>query len=179
MRRTTVLVVSWLAATAVAVAVAWAGVRLVAAQVVEPLPVAISEVTAAPSPSESPSPGPGPTATPTDAPSAQEPEGPRPTSTGTPAPTSPPDDGAPRAVPETRTYSLVGGTVTIEFTSGAVRVVQATPKNGFTRKVEQESTTDVKVEFRSERHRSRLDAWWSSGPRYEIEEEAESGSDDD
>ena len=208
MRRSLVLVLGWLAATLVAVGISWAGVRLVAAQVVEPLPVAIDEVTEDPSPVASPSPSPSPSASPTSSPSAPGGEagdddgssspGPSVTTAPDQAPhdapntseTSGSDDGSedpgedddpPAAADptETRTYSLVGGTVTVEFSSTSVRVIQATPADGFTREVDQEGATQVEVEFRSDDHRSRLEAWWDGGPRSDIDEDVEgSGSDE-
>lgn len=219
MRRSLVLVLGWLAATLVAVGISWAGVRLVAAQVVEPLPVAIDEVTEEPAPVASPSPSPSasaspsaspsPSTSPSRAPSANVggagaddgPSSPGPSVTTAPDDTSddgpspsetsgsddgsedPDDDEAVAEDPaETRTYSLAGGTVTVEFSSTSVRVIQATPADGFTREVDQEGPTQVEVEFRSDEHRSRLEAWWDGGPRSDIDEDADhsdSGSDDD
>ena len=46
----------------------------------------------------------------------------------------------------------------------------ANPNPGYEVRVEPESG-GVKVEFRSDDHRSRIDAWWDNGPRHEITEE--------
>lgn len=77
----------------------------------------------------------------------------------------------PAPPPETRTYSLVGGTATLRFTASGVTVVVANPNAGYS--VEGESTHDngVRVEFRSEDHRSRVEGWWDGGPRDEVREE--------
>lgn len=71
---------------------------------------------------------------------------------------------------QTLAFNLVGGSTAISFASSGVSVLWATPNPGFTVSIEPESP-GVKVEFRSEGHRSRVDAWWSDGPRHEIREE--------
>lgn len=92
-----------------------------------------------------------------------------PTATTAPPPiaTTPP----PPAVSETRTYTLVGGTATISFSTAGARVVTATPNAGFEVDVEPEHGNGVKVEFESEGHRSRVSAWWDGGARDDVREE--------
>ena len=70
----------------------------------------------------------------------------------------------------TQTFSLTGGTAAISFSSSGVQVLWATPNPGFDVSIEPESP-GVKVEFRADHHRSRLDAWWSGGPQNRIREE--------
>lgn len=75
---------------------------------------------------------------------------------------------------ETRSYRLVGGTVTISFSASRVEVVvPATPAEGFGVSIERESATDLRIEFSSDDHESRLDVWWDDGPRDETREESD------
>ena len=90
---------------------------------------------------------------------------------GGPTPASPPATSAPAAA-VTRTYELVGGTTTIRFAPSGITVLSATPKPGFAAKVEPEGA-GKKVEFESDAHRSRIDAWWSGGPQTRIREDAD------
>ena len=70
---------------------------------------------------------------------------------------------------ETITFTLTGGTTAISFSASGVTVLWATPNPGFDVKIEPESP-GWKVEFRSDTHRSRIDAWWNGGPVTDIEE---------
>lgn len=81
------------------------------------------------------------------------------TTTNPPAPTS-----------ETLTFQLVGGTTAISFSPAGVDVLWASPNPGFDVKIEPEAA-GLKVEFRSDTHRSRVDAWWDGGPNHEIRED--------
>lgn len=87
-----------------------------------------------------------------------------------PGPTTP---AAPPVTPAsvTRTYDLVGGTVTLRFTNTGVTVVTAAPKAGFSVDVGEGHDNGARVEFESEDHQSRLDAWWDNGPQDEVREE--------
>lgn len=71
---------------------------------------------------------------------------------------------------ETKTFTLTGGTTAIRFSPSSTKVLWATPNPGYEVRIEPESE-GVKVEFRSDDHRSRIDAWWDDGPRHEIREE--------
>lgn len=74
---------------------------------------------------------------------------------------------------ETRSYDLVGGTVTVRFSAAEVELVSASPADGFAlRPVEQEGPTDIRVEFRrtDDTWRSRLRATWDGGPEERIDE---------
>lgn len=187
-RRTAPLVLAWVVAAAVAVAVASWGVALVGRSVTEDRPAALasaeveerlSEVasTAPPSTSASTTSAPpgqttttaaGTTGT---APVATTP-GPSPTTTVAPTPAPPP---APSPAPETRTYTLVGGTASLRFEPSGVTVVFANPAQGFDVEIEPEHGNGVRVEFESNGHESRLEGWWDGGPRDRQEERAEDG----
>ena len=95
------------------------------------------------------------------------------TGTNGPAPTAPATPPVTTAS-VTRTYDLVGGTVTLRFTSAQVTVLTATPKAGFSVDIDQTHENGTRVEFESEDHRSRVDAWWDGGPQDDVREEAES-----
>lgn len=96
-----------------------------------------------------------------------------------PATTSAPDRGtsttAPPADPSatTRTYRMQGGVVTLRFSAAGVEVVGASPAEGFTVDTEPEHGNGVKVEFESDGHESRVDAWWDGGPQVERRENGE------
>jgi hypothetical protein len=81
---------------------------------------------------------------------------------------------APAAAPQptTRTYNLVGGSVSLKFSSSGVTVNWANPNAGYGVSVEPEDGNGVKVEFESDSHRSRVDGWWANGPQDRVREEA-------
>ncbi len=140
MPRPATVVLGWVAATAAAIAVAYAGVSTVAGDVVEPLPAGIV---------------PQPTTTPT-------------------TPASPSPDLEPSVSPsasQVRSYALVGGSATLRYEPGRVTVVSAEPAQGFTVEVEGNGTAEVRVEFDSDDHRSRLRGSWEGGPRERVEED--------
>ena len=165
MPRPLLAVLGWAAATAAAVAVAHVGVDAVAGRVVDPLPPAVDVADR--------------TAPPTDAPAADP---------GEPARSSPSDDPASEretssptpsaAAVEVRSYALVGGTTTLRFESGRVTVVSAEPAPGFVMDVEGDGTTEVRVEFEGQDHRSRLRGAWDGGPHDRVDEDIRDGGDD-
>jgi hypothetical protein len=201
MNRTLMLVLGWLAATLVAVGVAWGGVQMVSGRVVRPLPLTALTTSPGPSPtvgSETPrpspsSPSPTRTAEPGDSASPSPLTGPSETSapptsappatpdgTGTTtAPTSPVSspEQTPAAEPEVRSYELVGGSVTLRFEPGAVTIVKAVPRSGFRLKMEGSGSNEATVEFEGEEHHSKVKGWWENGPRDRVEEDAESEDD--
>lgn len=71
---------------------------------------------------------------------------------------------------QTKTFTLIGGTTSIRFSPSETKVLWATPNPGYEVRIEPESP-GIKVEFRSDDHRSRIDAWWNGGPRHEIRED--------
>jgi hypothetical protein len=97
----------------------------------------------------------------------------------TPATTTAPDGGtstsAPPADPSatTSTYRMQGGVATLRFSAAGVEVVGASPAEGFTVDTEPEHGNGVRVEFESDAHRSRVDAWWDGGPQVERREDGE------
>lgn len=128
-----------------------------------PRPTATATPTASSTPSSSPS------STPSSSPSSNPSSSP--TSSPSSSPTSSPTSSAPA---ETRTYRLVGGTVTIRFSADRVTVTSATPNAGFElHEIEQPGATVIDLEFRAhdDSHRSKLDAWWDNGPRERVREE--------
>lgn len=171
MRRPPLLVLMWVAATVAATGLAWAGVSLVADQVVQPVrPSTVSDVLAA-----SPSPSPQVSASPTPTPSATSTPTPGPTATPSSPPTSTPAEGSDDVdvpQPVIRTHQLVGGRVTIEYRPDAVRIlVPAEPADGFRVEIDRDGPTELRVEFTSDTHRSRLESWWDGGARFEIDED--------
>lgn len=69
----------------------------------------------------------------------------------------------------TKVFNLQGGSTAISFSPSGVEVLWATPNDGYNVKIEPEYP-GLKVEFRSDAHRSRVDAWWNGGPQHEIRE---------
>ena len=78
---------------------------------------------------------------------------------------------APSPAAVTRTYDLVGGTATLRFSPTGVTVVAATPAPGFDVGTGDSHDGGTRVEFESDDHRSRLDAWWDGGPQDEVRED--------
>jgi hypothetical protein len=159
-RRFLALGAAWALAAAVAAGVAWAGIGVVGDQVTDerPAPLSAAEVASRldePAP-ETTEPGPGST-TATSAPSAGAPS----TTVGG----------------ETKTYDLTGGSVSVRFSPSGVTLLWARPHDGF--EVDTDANDRVRVEFESDTHESRLEAWWQGGPRQEVEEDDRGGGDDD
>lgn len=77
----------------------------------------------------------------------------------------------PAAPAETRTYVLVGGTATLRLAPSGVTVLEATPNPGYAVEVDHVHGNGIRVEFRDDEHRSRVDAWWDAGPRDEVRED--------
>lgn len=101
---------------------------------------------------------------------------PPPARTTTPSGAAPPPAGAPAttvppAATETRSYTLIGGSATLRFSSSGVTVVSATPNAGFAVETESTHDTGVRVRFRSDSHESEVEGWWDGGPRDEVAEE--------
>jgi hypothetical protein len=88
---------------------------------------------------------------------------------GTPSPTPAP---APAAI--VRNYSVNGGTASISFSAGEVKVLWATPAAGWSVRTEPEGT-GIRVQFESGNARSRIDAWWSGGPQDRVDESTSGG----
>lgn len=181
MRRTITYVAVWFAAGIGAVTLGSAAVSLVGNQVTgsRPAPLSADEVrselsddagstttTASDGSTTSTTPPGGATVTtrPGPTPTTSAPSG---TNGTTPTTTTP----EPAPLPETRTYSLEGGTATLRFEATGVTVVEATPRPGYSVEVEPTHDNGSQVEFRSDNHRSRVEGWWDDGPRDEVREE--------
>jgi hypothetical protein len=92
----------------------------------------------------------------------------------------PSDDPSEPAAPgtTTRTFTLTGGTATVQFSPTDVTVVSAVPVTGFETDVDRDDGR-TRVEFESDAHQSRLDVWWDGAPRHSVREDAGDGHDDD
>lgn len=186
MRKTVPFLAAWFLAGLGAVALGSAGVSLVSRQVTDqrPAPLTPGQVealvreeataTTAPSTTTTTVTIPPPT---TVVPATTAPSGP---GGGTVATSPPPTQAAPPPTtqapppppaPTTKTYDLVGGTVTVRFSASGVTVLAATPKAGFSVEVSSAHSNGKRVEFENDDHRSRVDAWWDGGPREEVREE--------
>jgi hypothetical protein len=152
-RRSLALGVVWVVAAALAAGVAWAGIGVVGDQVTDdrPAPLGADEIAQAVAADQQAS--------------------------TTAAPTTPPPTAAPpadaSASTSTETYRVAGGVVTLRFSPAGAEVVGATPNDGFEVDWEPEHGNGVKVEFESDAHESRLDAWWDGSPRVERREDGE------
>ena len=190
------LAFGWLVTTALAVGLALAAVGAVSDSVTEnrPKPLSAAAVSAALAEGTGPeaeaptattgSSGPAPTSATTQAPpttrgtspsATTRPPAPNTTTASTaPVPsttqTSVPGGGGVTAAPAERTYEMVGGTVRVRFADGRAELLSATPRAGFRVSRNSGDPGDVRVNFRSDDHESRLRAWWENGPREEIEE---------
>lgn len=186
MRRTLPYLGAWFVAGLLAVALASAGVSMVTKRVTadRPGPLSATQVRdefagASGTPSADAS-----------TTSTTEPVAPSPTTpprvvstdgSATPATSPSPTDGRATATPApppvstasvTRSYELVGGTVTLRFTSARVTVLAATPRPGFSVDLNEAHDNGARVEFESGDQRSRVDAWWDGGPQDEVREES-------
>jgi hypothetical protein len=180
-RKPIIYVAAWLAAGVAAIALATAGVSMVGNQVTgsRPSPLSADEVR-----SELAVEAATTTTTLADVTDSSLPPGAT-ASTSVAAPTvpvtSPPGSGSPTPTttattqlgptPETRTYTLVGGTATLRFTADGVTVWASTPNPGYSAVTEATHDNGIRVEFRSDAHRSRVEGWWDGGPRDEVREE--------
>jgi hypothetical protein len=188
--------VAWALAAAAALAVAWQGVGVVTNQVTEDRPAALSAAevrdrldetttsttsttttTAVTTTTTITAGGSAATTSPTSVPGGSPATTSVPTTTATTAPataTTATTTAPPGPSEETRTYNLVGGSVSLRFAPSGVTVVWANPNAGFDVSQEPEQLNGVKVEFRSETHRSRVDGWWDGGPQDRVREEPDS-----
>jgi hypothetical protein len=147
--RSPTIVLAWLAATAAAVAVSWLGVRTVVHDaVVTPPRLAVPSVSAGTvRPPEPPSTPPSTTAIPS---STTSPARPR-TTTTTPRPS------------DVHTYSVRGGQVVLALSTTAATLVSATPADGYTVQVWQE-TGWLRVDFSAPGDTWSVFATWNGHP---------------
>lgn len=163
-------IVLWCVTVAAAVGVGWGAIELVGDDV-GPGPSVAAPITA----STTPAPTITPSAKPTPKPSS------RPTSsvtrTATPAPTSRATT-APPAVATVKTWTGAAGSVRVSCTRGVIKLVGATPADGW--RVERaESDSDVEVRF--ERAESEVDVkarCGASGPVFSVESDKDDESED-
>jgi hypothetical protein len=52
-----------------------------------------------------------------------------------------------------------------------VKVLVASPNAGYSVEIDPTHDNGIRVEFRSDAHRSRVDGWWEDGPRDDVDEE--------
>jgi hypothetical protein len=172
-RRSFTFVVLWLLAGAAATTVAWLGVSSVSDELAgsasHPDPLSAEEIQAEVAA--------GASTTTTVTPPTQTTTttvldgGTTTTEPGVPATTT---TTPPPVTATTRSYDLVGGTVTLRFSPAGVTVVVATPAPGFDVEFGDSHDTGKKVEFESEGHKSQVEGWWDGGPQDEVRE----GNDD-
>jgi hypothetical protein len=183
-------IVLWLVATSAAIAVATVAISQVGRQVVldTALDADLAQVAApdaappSPSPDELEAPAADPAGDPAAAPAA--PEGELGDETAAPpadapaddlgdAPAAPADGGGGEAGPVTRTYEVVGGSAAVSAAGSAVDVVWAMPRAGFRVEVERAGDGhELRVDFRSDAHRSRIKVWVEGGElREQLEED--------
>lgn len=83
---------------------------------------------------------------------------------------------APPAAVTSKTFSLVGGTVTFSCTGNAISLVSAVPNSGFSVETEREDgDQEIKVKFESDAHKSEIRASCVAGQvqASEIQEESD------
>ncbi|MFI9005617.1 hypothetical protein ACIGNX_00100 [Actinosynnema sp. NPDC053489] len=171
---------AWSAATAVAVALSWLGIRFVLDAGVPERPLVVagptqSSAVVRTTTTTTPAPTTTTTAVTTvDRTTTTVP----PTTTTTPAPPPPSEmpsengtwterDGRPVYL---RSFTLRGGVAAVSFSAGDMEPISATPRQGFAATVEQPADAVV-VEFTGGGHRSRLEASWvGGGPQWRIVE---------
>ena len=108
------------------------------------------------------------------APTNPVPTNPASTSTTTAPPTTSPGSTSTTTVApptQTLTFHLIGGSTAIGFSSTGATVLWASPNPGFD--VDIDHGFESRVEFESDDHKTRIDAWWSGGPQHEIREDAD------
>ena len=182
----------WLVATAIAVAVAWAGVAVVDSELVEPAPANILALrqnsddllgpaasVVATSTDRVPEVAPSITTPPTTTTTTPTTTSPTTTTTTTTTltttttstPTTTTTTTTIAVSSQTLTFHLVGGSTAIEFSPAGATVLWASPNPGF--EVDIDQGEESRVEFESDDHETRIDAWWSGGPQHEIREDAD------
>lgn len=203
-RRVALGVLAWVGGAALTGAVAWNAVAVISddgdrtgvlapAQVTAALAEARASSTASAgsSPSASPDAGPTSTATPTAPDPSGEPTG-TPGSSGTPAPGSsatpsgqtggsanPSTPASPQASPAQATWVVTGGSVTAQCTDATIRLVAATPDDGWTVEVGSPGPEHVEVELHRSGSETRVRAACSGGVPVQLADESRSDHDSD
>lgn len=101
-----------------------------------------------------------------------------------PAPAPAPDAVSPQPAPPptpdtTRVYSLTGGSLALDFAPSGVTVVWATPKSGYEVRINEVAGDGVKATFKSKDHVSTVRAWWDDGPADRVTEKGDGEPTDD
>lgn len=204
MRRYLGIGVAWLGATALSVLIAAAAVAGIRDRVVDkPVAIGLPTTTTTVSPAETFPATPNPDTTPTTvespatsttvvtetmvAPAATDTTAAPVTTTTSPPPTSttaPPTTAA--TTVQYQTVDLIGGTVILGVGDGELILGPVTPRPGFTVRYEEISSHEIEVEFISEDHKSKLEAFIEDGElKVNPDEESEGdhdgggGGDDD
>jgi hypothetical protein len=175
-RRSIAFVALWFLAGAAATTVAWLGVSTVSDQLAgsgsHPDPLSADEIAAEVEGASTTTVASLDTTTSTSTTSTTAPQVTTTTRSSPPATSSPPSSTTTAAPqPVVRSYDLVGGSATLQFSSSGVTVVVASPKAGFTVDIGSSHDGGKRVEFESTDHLSRLDAWWDGGPQDEVRED--------
>jgi hypothetical protein len=160
--------IAWVAVAIVATMAAWQGVALVTDEVTDDRPAALaaSDVQAR---LDGEAAATGDTTTPgSDASDASDSTA----GTTTTSATSSATTTAPaQPAPVTKSYLLTGGSVTIRFSPTEVTATGVFPNPGFSIKKNGPEDGGWRVEFESDAHRSRIDAWWDGGPQVRPRED--------
>ncbi|HET6212615.1 MAG TPA: hypothetical protein VFE14_07050 [Micromonosporaceae bacterium] len=184
---------AWLAATGLAVAVSWYGLRpvlhtavpdpaipLSAEQLRRLSPAAAPPAAAIPTPTSGPSPSPRTSRPPADPPRTPSRTPPVPTAPGPPPPVSIPYSPPPASshvvygwtvvvnpdgtMVYLRTFETLGGEVAAKVSVGSARLVSATPREYYTFRVEQPSASRLVVQFWTATGKmSTVDVMWWDG----------------
>lgn len=173
MRRTLGSMGAWFLATSLAVLVSWLGVQSVRLAAVPDRvsPMSAAEARKMVPQTATPTPAPGPsTESPTPSASAS------PSASTAPSPSvTPSDDWTP--VPDgrggtalMRNIYVTGGFARLRFAANDVRVISTTPAQGFTASFAQQSPGVATVTFTSEKHTSRITAYWDRTARAQVSE---------
>lgn len=196
-RRPALLALTWVAGTALAVALAWGAVGFVSSEVTNrrAAPISNDEVAAAlASPSQASTttsavaPFPGPTTVPVGAGAATStspaptgtvratlPSGSTKTTTTAPAaaPSTTPASAPTTLAPATTTViPSTGGQVAVRYEAGRVELLWAQPQAGFQADVDDDGPGQVDVRFETDTHESRVRAFFRDGaPAQEVREQ--------
>jgi len=179
MRRRALVLAIWLVGTAAATTMALAATNLVGNRVTDaPRSGSGSEVAAGSASTTSAAPSTTSTATSVEvAPTTPPGTGTAPTSgpAATSPTTAPPPPTTPPPTTTTGTFQSEGGTLGAACEGTAVRLVWASPKDGFAAEVHDSGPAELEVRFSSEEHESRVKVRCAAGaPMAEVEERDES-----
>jgi hypothetical protein len=165
-RATTLLVLVWVGGLLAATSVGLLAVRLVATQVGDPAVAPLSAVAAA---TGAATPGTVPTLTATTAPPSS-PAAPLSQAPTVAPPTARPSTAPAAPAPATRTFTTAAGTVGVQCTGTALRLVYATPAQGWTLDERSVGGSEAEVRFRGAGSRLRVRLSCASGAPTLVEQ---------